>query len=525
MPSLEPRRADAASTANPGPPRSVLLVEDDDAYADLVIEALEEAFGNLGLKRVVRLKDALHHLATTEVDVVLLDLSLPDAFDLVAVTAISAAAPDVPVVVLTGSMDASLGSRAMAAGAHDYLQKGQVDANLLLRSLRYARERHAYLLATRTAAAKKHKRAEFLVKVGDVLSVSLDFDATLAAVASVALPELASWCVVQAHGDGDRPVRRAVAGSPPADAPASDDVAAVRRSMLVVPLTAHGKPLGTLQLGRPDDAAVYDEDDLDLAVELARRAAVALENARLYQVAQSAIERRDLFLSIASHELRTPLQTLQLQIDQMQQGVQLVPPTSAVDLSNRLKAAERQTKRLARLVTTLFDVSLIAAGDLVIDPKEMDLAELAREVAELHANASRIELLLHGNSPVLGVWDRLRLEQVMTNLLGNATKYGAGKPVALSIVAEPAFATFSVRDQGIGIAHHDLGRIFERFERAVSPRHYGGLGLGLFVSRQIVEAHHGTIAVESAVGLGSSFTVRLPRLRAAARPVAELVAR
>ncbi|WP_232293259.1 sensor histidine kinase [Stigmatella aurantiaca] len=120
-------------------------------------------------------------------------------------------------------------------------------------------------------------------------------------------------------------------------------------------------------------------------------------------------------------------------------------------------------------------------------------------------------LELHAPAPVLGRWDRLRVEQVVTNLLTNALKYGAGRPVAVRVEGAGERARLTVKDQGIGIAEEDLARIFERFERAVSDRHYGGLGLGLYITRQIVEAFGGTVGVTSRPGMGSTFTLELPR--------------
>ena len=143
----------------------------------------------------------------------------------------------------------------------------------------------------------------------------------------------------------------------------------------------------------------------------------------------------------------------------------------------------------------------------------MDLAELARDVvARFHEQLERAgcDLRLTAEEPTRGSWDRALLDQVLTNLISNAIKFGAGAPIDVVVEPRRGSARLTVRDRGIGIATEDVRRIFGRFERAVSARHYGGLGLGLFVSRQIVEAHGGRIAVESRAGEGSTFTVELP---------------
>ena len=227
--------------------------------------------------------------------------------------------------------------------------------------------------------------------------------------------------------------------------------------------------------------------------------------------AREAIRIRDEFMSIASHELKTPLTPLKLQLGALlaldEAGQQPLPRRS-------LEIADRQVVRLERLVNGLLDVSRIASGRLVLEREEVDLATLVREVGErmrmeLRKSGSTCEI--SAQAPVVGRWDPMRLDQVITNLVSNAIKYGAGRPIRLAVEADDAAARIIVRDEGIGIAPEDLERIFDRYERAVSSRHYGGLGLGLFIAHQIVTAHGGRIRVESAPGQGSTFIVELPR--------------
>jgi signal transduction histidine kinase len=223
---------------------------------------------------------------------------------------------------------------------------------------------------------------------------------------------------------------------------------------------------------------------------------------------------RDDFLSIASHELKTPLTSLKLQV----QGLSMMPPSSlsptdATRVNQTLAVVDRQVIRLDQLIANLLDVSRIAAGRLVIEPSETDLSTLTQEVlrqfeAQLLRSGCKLDKSIEPG--VSGSWDAPRIDQVITNLVSNAIKYGGGKPIDVSVAATTYGARVVVRDRGIGISAEDQRRIFGRFERAASLS-YGGLGLGLFISAQIVRAHGGTIAVASAPHAGSTFTVELPR--------------
>jgi PAS domain S-box-containing protein len=231
--------------------------------------------------------------------------------------------------------------------------------------------------------------------------------------------------------------------------------------------------------------------------------------------AGEAIQARDEFLSIASHELRTPLSALVLQLAGLQKALHEASVQSPNGkLTGKVDKAIRATGRLTRLVDSLLDVSRIASGRLQLRPEDHDLAEVARDLVEREADAARragCELRYHAEAPIRGFWDRVRLEQILENLLSNAMKYGAGNPIEVTVTAAADAATIAVQDHGIGISKADLERIFGRFERAVSVRNYGGLGLGLYITRQLVEAHGGTIGVTSEPGAGTLFTVELPR--------------
>lgn len=238
-------------------------------------------------------------------------------------------------------------------------------------------------------------------------------------------------------------------------------------------------------------------------------AAATTERLRVARDLEEAVRARDAFLSIASHELRTPLSALQLQVD-------LVTRTrlDSPDVARRVERIARQVARLTKLVNDLLDVSRVSAGSLQLEPESVELHSLVADVvARQAAEAQRagVRISIHARQiPIHGHWDRGRLEQVFDNLLANAIKYGGGKPVEFLIERAGDKASVSVIDHGIGIAPESQARVFERFERAASAKSYGGLGLGLWIVKQIVDASEGTVRVASEPGQGATFVVELP---------------
>jgi len=290
------------------------------------------------------------------------------------------------------------------------------------------------------------------------------------------------------------------------------------QSMITVPLRFQGRVLGALTLFHAGYGRRYGSADLKLAEELARRAAAAVENARLYQEAHQAIAVRDDFLSMAGHELRTPLTSLQLQLYNVVKLARQASPTEKILV--RAEKAMQNLNRFNHLVAELLDVSRIRAGRLNLELGEFDLGDCVRELLqrqrdELSKAGCSVQVRLEPG--LVGQWDRLRIEQVLTNLLSNAMKYGARKPIEIEARRESGKTVLSVKDHGIGLSREDQSRVFQRFERAVSSQNFGGLGLGLWIVRQLVEAHGGTIRVESEPQRGACFEVQLPTLNSAPR--------
>lgn len=231
---------------------------------------------------------------------------------------------------------------------------------------------------------------------------------------------------------------------------------------------------------------------------------------------RQAVKVRDEFLSIASHELKTPVTPLQLQMEGivrlMEQGkLQSLP---AERLKVMVAISKAQVMRLCRVIDQLLDASRIGEGRFSIQTEPVHLNEIissALEQLQLAIDAADCTVRLEVEPGILGNWDRFKLEQLVVNLLTNALKYSPGRPIAILGSSTPTQAVLAVTDQGIGIAPEDHVRIFERFERAVSSKNYGGLGLGLYISKQIVRLHQGEISVRSEPGKGATFVVKLPK--------------
>lgn len=536
----------------------VLIVEDSPDDASLMLRQLERGGFAPDWARVETAEGLEAALAEKAWEVVLCDYALPSFTGLDALQIVRRRANDLPFVLVSGYIGEELAAEAIRSGADDYLLKDRLGrlSHAVARLLREAEAKRVRSLAERRTQAAH----AFLADAGAALAASLEFPRILHELARVAAPPLGDWCFVlvrfeevvekaAAHADpakrevmtrlcrtqdprlagqglgrvlrsGQTQVENRMRDSDLAHWLGVSDPEVMRLAgggaLLALPLRGRSETFGVVALGA--SSRTYDASDLWLAEEFVRRAALSVENAWLYRQAQIAIGVRDEFLSIASHELRTPLTPLHLELDLIKKTLRKAG-SAGEQLRARLDGASRAANRLTRLVDALLDVSRISTGQMVLEREEIDLSSLVRETAarfSLEAGQAGGTLLVHAAAPVVGFWDRLRIEQAVANLIANAIKYGEGKPVEVRVEAVERTARIAVRDRGMGIGPEDVKRVFGRFERAVSARHFGGLGLGLFIARQVVEAHGGEIIVESEKGAGSTFTIVLPVRPAAA---------
>jgi signal transduction histidine kinase len=242
---------------------------------------------------------------------------------------------------------------------------------------------------------------------------------------------------------------------------------------------------------------------------LGERVAICIVNARLFRDAEDALRTRADFLSIVAHEIRSPLTSLHLSVQRLRRRA-----LSPADLAKALDLVERDDRRLGRFVDELLDVGRIQAGRFAFDFEEVDFAEVVHAAAAQLGGElarSRSSLSITSEPTLKGRWDRFRLEQVVTNLLSNAIKFGLGKPIEIHLAASEQLAVLRVTDHGAGIPREMHEKVFLPFERAVSVRHYGGLGLGLYIVQTIVVGLGGTVCVESERSRGTTFVVTLPQ--------------
>jgi signal transduction histidine kinase/PAS domain-containing protein len=291
------------------------------------------------------------------------------------------------------------------------------------------------------------------------------------------------------------------------------------RSLLALPLLVEGKVIGTLTLVCAHEQARYNQADFSFFQEIAALAAGVVSDARSFSRVKNEVKLRDQFLSIASHELKTPLTSLQSLIQLLLLRTRRGEPLDSAANIHMLESAENQSKRMIRLINDLLDMSRMTAGRLILKCEPCDLAELLKEAVErieAQAKAAGCEVTIQGPSCLKGIWDRSRIEEVIANLLSNALKYGKGRPIRIQLEARrradgESAAWVSVRDHGMGIAPQDQARIFDVFERAAHTHDHLGHGLGLYIVRQILDAHRGSIQVQSIAGQGSTFSFELPR--------------
>ncbi|HEY0606312.1 MAG TPA: GAF domain-containing protein [Herpetosiphonaceae bacterium] len=434
----------------------------------------------------------------------------------------------------------------------------------LERARLFAAEREA-----RQRAEDAQRRLAFLAEASQVLASSLDYQTTLAHVARLALPELADWSgmtliepdgtlgvITVAHVEAEKEALiHDYLSRYPLDSNAQTGIAQVIRSgrpelvthlppdqldglplppdqiemlgriglgaYICVPLGTREQTLGALSFGASTSRS-YTADDLALAEELGRRCAVAIQNARLYHEARQAIRLRDEFLTMASHELRTPLTALLGMSHLLEQRVDQVDG-SGDRFTRGIKIIARQATRLKRLIDQMFDLSRVEADHLDLNIQQFDLSPVvARVVEESRILLQRHTIELEHPESLLIDGDEDRLEQVLQNLIYNAIKYSPdGGKISVSVVPHEQSVAIEIADPGIGIPEAAKEHVFKRFYRAGNSarRNISGLGVGLYIVREIIQRHGGTISFSSTEGAGTTFRISLPRRSPPALPL------
>ncbi len=286
-------------------------------------------------------------------------------------------------------------------------------------------------------------------------------------------------------------------------------------ALIVVPLFSRSRTLGLMILARSGDSPAFGDGDLPMAIDLGHRVSLAIDNSLLYDRAQSVVQQREEFISTASHELKTPLTTVKGYLQLLNRQIR----RDDVDLERVVHFTQElddQVRRLEDLVSDLLDVSRIQQGRLELRLEQFDLVDLAEMVLSRFEHAPERhethELTLSASEPVIGTWDRGRIDQVLTNLISNALKYSPdGGQILVRVRRSGENAQITVRDSGIGISPEEKAILFQPFARGrnIKPK-ISGTGLGLYITNRIVNNHRGAIFVKSDPGQGTSFIVQLP---------------
>jgi signal transduction histidine kinase/DNA-binding response OmpR family regulator len=544
-------------TGAPSAPLVALLVEDDPADAELIATQLESGGGASGsaLVRLVRadtVTAACASLRYGSTDVVILDLSLPDAHGLEALHRVRAAAGAVPIIVLTGLADQAVALEALRAGAQDYVLKPPPDGKTLQRILRYARERQHLLHqldAAVQAAATSARGWRLLVQVGTLLAATNEPASALAEVARLVVPEAADCVAIYVAGDEQGPPVVEVAHVNGPDAHAlrdgmrdllfapgtnidrllvqvhptkaftsgaiGDTVQLIFASLgvasgTVVPIRVGGRVRGLLVLAvaaaRRDDAA-----DVEFGRSLADRIGLAVEQARLLRQTERAVASRDRAVSIVSHDLGNPLTTIQICSSAL---LDPEPPT-AEGVRHMAQIIQQSAIWMQQIVHDLLDRASLDAGQLALDRRPTAVSEVidATEVMFAPAAADRaVELIIEREADLPYVdADPRRLVQVLGNLLSNALKFTPrnGRVVLSASALADDDVRFAVSDTGPGIPSEDLSHVFDWFWHSQREGHRG-VGLGLAIAKGLIEAHRGRLSVESEPGHGSTFWFTVP---------------
>ena len=402
------------------------------------------------------------------------------------------------------------------------------------------------------------KNLTFLSESSKSLATSLDYKTTLANIAKLAVPHMADWCSVDvttekgieqlaiAHVDPQKVAwAKELNKKNPPDPEAKTGVPNVIRtgkseyypkitdemlvaaaqdkeqlkllrdllfsSIMIVPIRVNNETIGAISFVSAESGRFYTKSDLVIAEELSARAGLAIENAQLYQNAKRAVNLRDEFISLASHELKTPITSLKMYAQSL--GKQFEKRNDMV-MHDYFMRMDQQIDRLALLVNDLLNVSKIQHGKLEFDWKDIDINTVVKDTIEMLQNTNQKHtIVLKGKIEKTIHADSYRIYQVITNLLTNATKYSPdADKIIVHLASQKNFAKVTVQDFGIGIGPSEQKRIFEPFYRANHPneKRTPGLGMGLFISHEIIKRHGGAIRINSIKGKGSQFIVSLP---------------
>lgn len=409
---------------------------------------------------------------------------------------------------------------------------------------------------------KVENKLRFLSEASKILSSSLDYNVTLAIIGKLLVENVCDFCIIDIF-DEDRKLQRIfvsvsdpkkqvlahkVLNFPPdpKNKMAIYDAARAGRPIIIkkatnkwlasvslipeernvikklglnshlfVPLKSRGEVLGVITMASMDPDFSYSAEDALFIDEIASRAGISVDKARLYSEAQKAINTRDEFLSIASHELKTPLTSILLNLQLALKKISNVK-TDSPDVEKIKKMVEvsiNQSRRMSLLINDLLNVSVMSTGRLKMEKEKVELNGLIEEILQkfsLEAKKNGIKINFKSDNDITGFWDKIRLDQAISSLISNSIKYGNKKPVTITAKKEGKKAVIKIQDKGIGIRKSDIGIVFNRFGRGEVSNRYPGLGVGLYICKQIIDAHKGKIDVKSDIGRGSVFTIRLP---------------
>ncbi|WP_437733864.1 ATP-binding protein [Sorangium sp. So ce1335] len=535
----------------------LLVVDDDTVDRIAILRALRSGRVDAEIREADSVDSALAVLYEQQIDCVLLDFYLPGGDGLAVIEAARKAKLTAPFIMLTGQGDESLAVDLMKRGAADYVPKNLLTPERLVQSLRYvlrlneaerredearrALARHANQLAQLTEATLRIHRSlslnELIQRTTDEARALLDANVAVARLAArgvtqrsltgislseeyaaredrEALREIALG-LIERRSTSVRLTDEEIASDPTcADVLSRAPAELHPRSLLAAPLRGRdGQCIGSIQLLDRRDGPFVESDEV-LLTQLAQSASVALENARLYNEAQAATRARDDLLAIVSHDLRNPLNTIAITASLLRSDLlqrQDGEEDDAVQLVDRM---DRGIQRMTRLIEDLLDASRIEAGRLVVSPRVERGGALVREALEAAASLAEAKGCRVTQGPMDAglevLADRDRVLQVFSNLLGNALKFTPkGGVVSVSLCRVADQARFSVADTGPGIPPEHQPHLFDRYWKA-SQESRTGAGLGLYIARGIVEAHHGTVAVESTPGRGTTIHFSLP---------------